>query len=64
MTTEEYYMFRILMLERLYLLQQQINDMVDKKEICLIEHIAHTINITSEINYISQGVMYTNFSQN
>jgi hypothetical protein len=64
MTAQEHYMFRMLMLQRLYQYQQDINYLLDTKVISLIQHIHTTIHITSEINYISQTVMFNNFSQN
>tara|TARA_R110000868_G_scaffold14426_3_gene67152 strand:+ start:12178 stop:12372 length:195 start_codon:yes stop_codon:yes gene_type:complete len=64
MTAQEHYMFRMLILQRLYQYQEDVNQLLEEEVISLFRHTHITIHITSEINYISGRAMCDNFSYN
>jgi len=64
MTAEEHYKFRLLILDRLYLLQQQLDKLLEDNKISILTHINKTININTEINYLSKCEPINPFSNN
>jgi len=64
MTAEEHYKFRILMLDRLYLLQERLDTLLKDNQISILTHIVNSININVEISNLTKCENINSFSNN